>query len=450
MRKTTLSALLATASSVSAKLEVDLNSPDSIKAAAKNVALDLMSYYNGNQPGQIPGVLSRPPPIGDYYWWHGAVVWSTLLDYWRYTGDDTYNDLTSQAILFQAGERGDFMHPNWTASLGNDDQATWALTALSAAEYNFPNPPSGQPSWIDLAGTAFATQVDRFDDTCNGGLRWQIPPTNAGYGYKNTLSNAAFINLAARLSRYTGNKTYTEAAERTWTWLEDTGFIDDSFNVFDGGHVENNCSDVNKAQFSINAGYLLQSAAYLYNSSSGSDLWRERLSGLTNRTLNHFFPDNGTFVELACERSAHGACTVDMEFFRGVFVRQLATVSQLAPHTSSLIAPKLKVSAEGAVKSCDGGENGRLCGFRWTEGNPNNTSSFPYEANALSALSALLFDSQKALATGSNPVQDGTNSGNNNGNGNGSNNNNGQDKSGGAATQVTVGLLVAGLIISLF
>ncbi|KAK3984711.1 glycoside hydrolase [Cladorrhinum sp. PSN332] len=453
MRKSTLSALLASAGSVSAKLEVDLGSPDSIKAAAKNVAFDLMSYYKGNQSGEIPGILSQPPPGGDYYWWHGAVVWSTLLDYWRYTGDDTYNGVTSQSILFQRGQGNNFMPANWTASLSNDDQASWALAAISAAEYNFPNPPAGEPSWIDLAGAVFATQAERFDDTCDGGLRWQVPPTNNGYNYKNSISNAAFIALAARLSRYTGNQTYAEAAERTWTWLTNVGYIDDTFNVFDGGHVETNCTDINKVQFSFNAGSLLQGAAYLYNSSTddAQNRWRERLSGLTNRTLNYYFPDNGTFIELACEREDTSLCTVDMEFFRGIFVRQLATVSQLAPFLSSVIAPKLRISAEGAVKSCSGGDNGRLCGFQWTKENTNGISNYQNQANALSALSALLVDSQKALATGANPSQGGGNNANNNGNGNGAsnNNNNGNDRSAGAATRATVGLMVAGLVASL-
>jgi mannan endo-1,6-alpha-mannosidase len=35
--------------------------------------------------------------------------------------------------------------------------------------------------------------------------------------------------------------------------------------VYDGGHVEKNCTDINKATFSYNAAILLQGAAFMYN-----------------------------------------------------------------------------------------------------------------------------------------------------------------------------------------
>lgn len=62
------------------------------------------------------------------------------------------------------------------------------MSAMTAAELNFPNPPSDQPQWLALAQAVFNTQADpsRHDDTCNGGLRWQIPLSNNGYNYKNS------------------------------------------------------------------------------------------------------------------------------------------------------------------------------------------------------------------------------------------------------------------------
>lgn len=35
--------------------------------------------------------------------------------------------------------------------------------------------------------------------------------------------------------------------------------------VYDGGHVEHNCTDINKATFSYNAAVMLQGAAFMYN-----------------------------------------------------------------------------------------------------------------------------------------------------------------------------------------
>lgn len=116
-------------------------------------------------------------------------MWGTLIDYWHLTGDETYNDLTKQAILFQVGPNQDFMPPNYTASMGNDDQGFWGMTAMLAAENKFPDPPEDEPQWLALAQAVFNTMAtpDRWQtDTCGGGLRWQVPFSNIGYNYKNS------------------------------------------------------------------------------------------------------------------------------------------------------------------------------------------------------------------------------------------------------------------------
>lgn len=74
------------------------------------------------------------------------------------------------------------MPANQSKSLGNDDQGFWGMTAMTAAEYNFPNPDSSLPQWLALAQAVFNTQAPRWDaSTCAGGLRWQIFTFNTGY-----------------------------------------------------------------------------------------------------------------------------------------------------------------------------------------------------------------------------------------------------------------------------
>lgn len=99
----------------------------------------------------------------------------TLVDYWAYTGDSQYVEITKQALLFQVGDHDDYMPINQTRTEGNDDQGFWGLTVMSAAEYNFPHPAEDQPQWLGLAQAVFNTQAARWDtEHCNGGLRWQI------------------------------------------------------------------------------------------------------------------------------------------------------------------------------------------------------------------------------------------------------------------------------------
>lgn len=79
----------------------------SIKNASSIVAKDMLSYYNGSDPGQIPGLFPEPP----YYWWESGAVWGSLIDYWNYTGDAQYVGLVQQALLRQVGPDNDYMTP---------------------------------------------------------------------------------------------------------------------------------------------------------------------------------------------------------------------------------------------------------------------------------------------------------------------------------------------------
>ncbi|KAK4124354.1 glycoside hydrolase family 76 protein [Parathielavia appendiculata] len=394
-------ALLLAAAGVngqSGKLDVDLDSPDSIKAAAKIVAKNLYNYYPGDQPGRTPGILPGPPPGGPYYWWQAGAMWGTFIDYWFYTGDDTYNAEATRSILFQADPPVNaFMPRNWTASLGNDDQAFWGMAAMLAAEVNFPNPPEDQPQWLALAQAVFNTQFPRWEvQDCNGGLRWQVVSTNGGYDYKNTIANACFVNLAARLGRYTNNATYGQWVDKAWDWMWGVGYITEDYNVLDGGRIPFNCTDLNPVQFSANAAILIHTTAIMYNWTEGAvrDIWRERTTKLVNRTIEHFFPD-GIMVERPCELEDRVQCNTDQHSFKGYMHRALATAAVVAPFTRDIILKTLRSSTEGCVSSCL--EDG-TCGFRWTTGEyDGDVAHGPagQQMSALAALSTLLIDQEK-------------------------------------------------------
>ncbi|KAI1820293.1 glycoside hydrolase family 76 protein [Xylaria intraflava] len=366
--------------------KVDTN--NDILAASKTLAFDLMSFYHGNESGQTPGILPGPPPAGPYYWWEGGALWGTMIDYWHLTGDTTYNDVVTQAMLFQVGPNKNYMPPNVTASLGNDDQGYWGMSAMLAAEENFPNPPPDQPQWLSLAQAVWNTQAapDRHDGTCGGGLRWQIPFANNGYDYKNSIANGIFFNMGARLARYTNNQTYADWAEKTWDWVVGVGLIDDQYNIFDGAHVETNCTDINPSQFSYNNAVFLLGAAYMYNF-TGDPKWEQRVNGLVNSTFRVFFR-NDTAFEASCEQTM--SCTTDMLSFKGYLHRWMATATQIAPFIAGQVLPVLRHSAQAAANQCTGGDNGRMCGFQWSSGVFDGSVGAGQTMDVLAAVSSLL------------------------------------------------------------
>ncbi|KAI1379771.1 glycoside hydrolase family 76 protein [Hypoxylon crocopeplum] len=364
------------AGSLVAAYDLDVQSTDSIKDVAKQMAEDLVSFYNGDEPGQTPGLLPQP-----YYWWEAGAFLGSLVDYWYYTGDDTYNNITQQGLLHQVGPYNDYMPPNQTLTEGNDDQGFWGMAVMSAAEYKFPDPPAGQPQWLALAQAVFNTQAARWDpDHCNGGLRWQIFTWNTGFDYKNSISQACFFNVAARLALYTGNSTYADWAARTYDWMVNVKFLDNNYRVFDGGHIEDNCTTITPYEFSYNVGaFLLGSAAMVaYSNNSNQqadvDMWRERVDGLLNSTEDIFFYGNETsnrvMIEIACEPV--NLCDTDQLSFKAYLSRWMAATTKWAPWTFDRIKTLLQNSAVAAANQCVGGDNHRLCGLKWA----NNSGAY--------------------------------------------------------------------------
>ena len=328
----------------------------------------------------------------------------TLIDYWYYTGDDSYNDVIKQAMIHQAGEDRDFLPLNQTAQMGNDDQGFWGMTAMLAAEYNFPNPPDEGPQWLSIAMAVFNEMVDRWDEKhCGGGLRWQVFDINVGWNYKNSVSNGCFFNIASRLARYTGNETYAEWAEKIWDWEEEIGLVSETYQLHDGVTIREgqDChEDMDPTEWSYNSGVWLHGTSILADHSKDPK-WDERMRGILNRGMQRF-SKNGIVFEQLCE--PHDTCDDDQRSFKGYYLRWLANVAALHPDLEDRIRPFLKKSAEAAAKACSGtpsapmpdhpvmfdGHPGSACGFNWINGKYDNTHGVPEQMNGVAALTAVL------------------------------------------------------------
>jgi len=324
--------------------------------------------------------------------WTAGAMFGTMIDYWAMTGDTTYNAVTMQAMVHQAGVDADFMPANQTRTEGNDDQGFWAMAAMSAAEAKFPDPPSDRPQYLATAQAVFNQYASRWDTSlCNGGLRWQIFTFNAGYDYKNSISNGCFFNIGARLARYTGNTTYADWADKVWDWMSSVNLITSDFGVHDGASVRNdeNCTRLDQARWTYNAATLLHGSAALYNVTE-SDKWKSRTQNLYDALIKYFMRNN-VVVEIQCEDSK--TCNNDQSSFKGFLLRWLASTYQLAPFLASDIRTYLRAAGEAAAKACTGspevgfkGIPGTACGFSWQDVGFDGMVGVGEQMNALSAV----------------------------------------------------------------
>lgn len=283
------------------------------------------------------------------------------------------------------------------------------MAVLSAAEYNFPNPPASRPQWLALAQNVFNSQAARWNTAqCGGGLRWQIFQWNNGYLYKNSISQACFFNMASRLALYTGNHTYAKWADRIWDWMVDVKFLhNDSYYIYDGAPVEGNCTQVVPYQWTYNAGAFLHGAAAMYNYTADTDpvaetLWRSRVTGLLTG-LRVFFTgaNHDIMTEVACE-GVH-LCDNDELSFKAYLARWMAATTKWAPWTYSTIKPLLEASAAAAAVQCTGGNNGRMCGHMWANnsGKWDGTTGVGQQMAAMEVVLATMIQKLDAPVTNS-------------------------------------------------
>ncbi|KAG9780379.1 glycoside hydrolase family 76 protein, partial [Aureobasidium melanogenum] len=394
--------LLVLRATGSAAIVLDVDDRQSILAASALAAHGLQQLYNGNRTG---GVLGKFPYL-PYYWWESGGAWGGMMEYWHYTGDESYRNVTRQALISQLGPVYDFNVPTEAFDEGNDDQGFWVFAAMSAAEYAFPEPPAPIPSWLTTVENAWQDYVSRWNTTrCNGGLKWQFHPENAGYYYKNSISNGAFFQLSARLARFTGNNTYVHWANTIWNWSSGVGLIDKLYNVYDGCDELINCTGIDHHQWSYNVGVYLYGAAVLQNYTNGSSPWIERTAGLlgaTNTFLSPFRNATNVLFEAVCELGM--TCDTDQLSMKAYLIRWLAGTSTMAPFTAGRIGTILRASAKAAAGACTGGPANNTCGSKWYIGGWDGTSGLGQQLCAMEAMYALLVNQTTPPITSHNVV----------------------------------------------
>lgn len=322
-----------------------------------------------------------------------------MLDYSHYTNDSTYDDVLTTAISSQViAPTYDLMVPAHAGDEGNDDQAFWAFTVLSAAERNFPQTSNTTiPSWLQVAENAFNTMSARWNTSaCGGGLLWQIFASNPnGLNYRNSVSNGGLFQMSARLYRATGNQTYLDWANKVWEWSTAIGFVDENYNVFDGADSRDNCTieKRNNLTFSYASGIYMYGAAVLANATNdtAASTWATRTEGLLGAAQIFFdYNDNSTGImyERACE--PYGSCDTDMLSFKGYLSRFMYASAIMVPAIAAQVATYMDASAAAAGLACSGGSNSTTCGLKWYTKAFDGSVGLGQEMSALETVQGLL------------------------------------------------------------
>lgn len=271
-----------------------------------------------------------------------AVKWITeaaaTLDHWYDQSNGQYrttnwwnaaNALRSQLVA--SALLGDNLGPQRAANTYNqnigawfrndyyDDEGWWGLTWVQAYDQ------TGERKYLVLAESLFSDMAGGWDLHCGGGIWW-----SRDRNYKNAIPNELFLSLAAALSlRTTGPAAanYKQWALLEWDWFANTGMINAQGLVNDG--LTEDCRNNGRTTWTYNQGVALGGLADLYRLTGDRSLLTAAGS-LANAAMTRLTDANGVLRE-PCE-AQH--CDVDQTQFKGIFVRNLVALNQVAPSSS--------------------------------------------------------------------------------------------------------------------
>ena len=176
--------------------------------------------------------------------------------------------------------------------------------------------------------------------------------------------------------------------------MQGVGIIDPAagFAVYDGAGDVQNCSEVNRAQWSYNVAAAVHGAATMWNHTQDVQ-WRNRTAGIVAGAAGAFFTPTPAARDVMYERICEMAdkCNDDQRSFKAYVARWFAKASVMCPEVAFAVRPLLRASAAGAAKSCTG-EKGTTCGTKWYTGAWDGTKGPGQQMAALEVIQSLLVE----------------------------------------------------------
>lgn len=243
-------------------------------------------------------------------WWTSGNALQVLLDYMYATGNTTYLPQVLHTIETQSQplewwpEGGGSFRADST-----DDTGWWALAMVRMYDL------TGNQTYLNYAILDEEYMHDYWDDTCGGGIIWDIP----NLSYKNAISNELYITLAAGLhNRIADDAMYLNRSLEAWEWFNSSGMINAQKLINDG--LSDECVNNNDTVWSYNQGVILAGLVELYAATSNNS-YITTARTIADAALNSSLVVDGILTE-PCETTAQG-CDYNQQAFKGIFTRYL-------------------------------------------------------------------------------------------------------------------------------
>ncbi|KAK7981812.1 hypothetical protein PG988_004050 [Apiospora saccharicola] len=195
-----------------------------------------------------------------------------------------------------------------------DDEGWWALALIRSHDLGVQG--LGDQTYISAANDIFE-DMRKGRSPC-GGIYWSKVTD-----YTNAIANELFFSVAASMANRMPNKQYyVDIAVEQWKWFKGSGLINKDNLVNDG--LTTACKNNGGATWSYNQGVILGGLAELYKATGDVGLLASA-DAIAKAAMSKL-SRNGTLFE-GCEPN----CGADGAQFKGVFLRNLMYLHQVAP-----------------------------------------------------------------------------------------------------------------------
>lgn len=202
--------------------------------------------------------------------------------------------------------------PDFTNAM-YDDEGWWALAWIQAFDV------TRDRRYLDTAVDLFIDMTTGWGATC-GGLWWNKQHTENG-----AIENELFISVAAHLARRIPEQTnFQDWALGTWQWFSDSGLVNDQHTINNGLNLSTCTNDLDTV-WSYNQGVILGALVEL------SQLQSDKSYLSTARDIALGGIDALSNSDGVLQDSCEPDCGADGSQFKGIFMRNLIRLYQVAP-----------------------------------------------------------------------------------------------------------------------
>jgi predicted alpha-1,6-mannanase (GH76 family) len=285
-------------------------------------------------------------------WWQNACSLEVMSHHALFAANDSLRQRVEADVANLYAKTSNMSRGGPTLTGYYDDEEWWALGWLRAWEL------TGNASYANRTRIIFEHQIDAAwnESSCGGGLMWQgfiYSENRFGNPYKGAITNELFLMITAKMAVLgppADRGHYADWAQRAWAWFRSTGMIGEKSLINDGldtfaGH-EDICRNNNQTAWSYNQGVILGGLAYMWELTAEDSLL-ETAASIVNATLVHLVHSDkpgeiGHDVLMEpCEGRwmDYQECSQDALQFKGVFVRYLGMLLDLAHRLPAAVGP---------------------------------------------------------------------------------------------------------------